>query len=162
MALCTSTMSPKDQEAKGVLFFCHGFSDNMSFLKRHNLCRFVREGIAVATIEYEGHGRSDGPLGLIPDFDRLVGDVVHYFQEIAEHRFPGKKCFLMGEVSVCPFDGMCPTKVVITPTSILTGDVIFLTTVHGRSSCVFGLQQKTVVVRWRCLRRAHVQNIRRA
>jgi alpha-beta hydrolase superfamily lysophospholipase len=98
MALCTATLSPKGKEPKGVLFFCHGFSDNMSFLKRHNLCRFVREGIAVATIEYEGHGRSDGPLGLIPDFDRLVGDVVHYFQEISEQRFPGKKCFLMGEV----------------------------------------------------------------
>lgn len=98
MALCTSIMKPKVGEPKGVLFFCHGFGDNVSFLKRHNLFRFVNQGIAVATIEYEGHGRSDGPLGLIPDFHRLVGDVVDYFHEVAHHHFPGKKCFLMGEV----------------------------------------------------------------
>lgn len=66
-------------------------------MKRHGLFRFVKRGIAVATIEYEGHGRSDGPLGLIPSFDRMVGDAVEYFQEVSTERFPGKKCFLMGE-----------------------------------------------------------------
>ena len=100
MALCTATIKPKDRDPKCVLFFCHGFGDHVSFLKRHNLFRFVNEGIAVATIEYEGHGRSDGPLGLIPDFNQLVDDVVSFFQEVSEHHFPGKKCFLMGEVSL--------------------------------------------------------------
>ena len=107
MALCTAVLTPKHREPKAVLFFCHGFGDNVSFLKRYNLFRYVREGIAVATIEYEGHGRSDGPLGLIPDFNRMVDDAVDYFQEVAEQRFPGKKCFLMGEVSVLTSSCVC-------------------------------------------------------
>jgi alpha-beta hydrolase superfamily lysophospholipase len=101
MALCTAILKPKElREPKGVVFFCHGFGDHVSFMKRYNMFTFVREGLAVATIEYEGHGRSDGPLGLIPDFNQLVGDVVDYFQEVSKQHFPGKKCFLMGEVRI--------------------------------------------------------------
>lgn len=91
-------MTPVDQEPKAVIFFCHGFADSASFMKRNVAFRFVKEGIAVATIEYEGHGRSDGIHCLIPDFSRMVGDVLDYFQEVADQkRFAGKKCFLMGE-----------------------------------------------------------------
>eukprot|EP00545_Synedropsis_sp_CCMP1620_P003076 CAMPEP_0119031150 /NCGR_PEP_ID=MMETSP1176-20130426/41396_1 /TAXON_ID=265551 /ORGANISM="Synedropsis recta cf, Strain CCMP1620" /LENGTH=281 /DNA_ID=CAMNT_0006987537 /DNA_START=311 /DNA_END=1153 /DNA_ORIENTATION=+ len=97
MILSTSILTPKDQEPKAVVFFCHGFGDNAAFMKRHIAFRFVKEGIVVATIEYEGHGSSDGPLCLIPDFDRMVTDVVDYFQEVSTTRFMGKKCFLMGE-----------------------------------------------------------------
>lgn len=97
MALCTSVLTPKNQEPKAVLFFCHGYGADASFLPRHNMFSFVKQGIAVVTIEYEGHGRSDGPLSLIYDFDRTVGDAVEYFQEVARERFRGKKCFLMGE-----------------------------------------------------------------
>jgi alpha-beta hydrolase superfamily lysophospholipase len=68
-------------------------------MKRYNFFKYVKEGIAVVTIEYEGHGRSDGPLCLIPDFNQTVTDVVEFFYEVSQQRFPTKKCFLMGEVS---------------------------------------------------------------
>jgi alpha-beta hydrolase superfamily lysophospholipase len=55
MALNTSILTPKDQEPKAVLLFCHGFGDNASFMKRYNFFKYVKEGIAVVTIEYEGH-----------------------------------------------------------------------------------------------------------
>ena len=55
------------------------------------------KGIAVVMIEYEGHGRSDGPNVLIPCWDNLIGDAHKYFQQIATEKFPGKKVFLMGE-----------------------------------------------------------------
>lgn len=97
MALYAATMIPKDSEVKAVLAFCHGYSDHISFLKRAEYQRFVRNGIAVVGIDYEGHGRSDGPSGLIYDFQLLVGDVVSYFDQITTSRFPGKKVFLMGE-----------------------------------------------------------------
>lgn len=48
-------------------------------------------------IEYEGHGRSDGPNGLIGCWETLLGDVQKYFTEITETKFPGKKKFLIGE-----------------------------------------------------------------
>lgn len=48
-------------------------------------------------IEYEGHGRSDGPNALIPCWDTLLGDVQKYFTFITQSKFPGKKKFLIGE-----------------------------------------------------------------
>ena len=63
---------------------------------------YVQHGIAILMIEYEGHGRSDGTLGLITDWDVMVNDVNAYFQEVSETVFPGKKIFLMGEVRFYP------------------------------------------------------------
>jgi len=57
----------------------------------------VKKGIAVAMIEYEGHGRSDGANGLISSFDTMVEDAHQYFNEITNSKFAGKRVFLMGE-----------------------------------------------------------------
>jgi len=98
MALLTSTMVPKNNAPiRGVICLCHGFMDNASFLKRIHYQRFVKKGFAVVMIEYEGHGRSDGPNCLIPCWDTLLGDVHKYFIFITETKFPGKKKFLIGE-----------------------------------------------------------------
>jgi len=102
MLLLTSIMTPKGRtrsqnEPKGVILFCHGYQDNPSFLKRMEYQRFVKAGFAVVMIEYEGHGRSDGPNALIPCFDTLLNDVHAYFKHIVETEFPTKKKFLMGE-----------------------------------------------------------------
>jgi len=59
----------------------------------------VRAGYALLIIEYEGHGRSDGLLCLIPSFDRLVGDVLEHFGRVADGReeLQGMPRFLAGE-----------------------------------------------------------------
>lgn len=91
-------MVPKDNAPiRGVIFLCHGYMDNSSFLKRIQYQRFVKKGFAVVMIEYEGHGRSDGPNSLIACWETMVGDVDQYFDQIAREKFPGKKRFLMGE-----------------------------------------------------------------
>ena len=82
---------------RAVICFCHGYQDNNSFLKRIEYQRFVQRGFAVAMIEYEGHGRSDGPNALIPCWENLLKDVQGYFDFITNTKFPGKKKFLMGE-----------------------------------------------------------------
>lgn len=99
MCLLTSIMLPKDgAPIHAVLCFCHGYMDSTSFMKRIEYQRFVQAGIAVAMIDFEGHGRSDGTNCLLPDWDALVGDADAYFSEIAKSsRFAGKKVFLMGE-----------------------------------------------------------------
>lgn len=98
MALLTSTMTPKNAEPIAVICFCHGYMDNSSFLKRIEYQRLVRHGFAVAMIEYEGHGRSDGPNALIPCWDTLLRDVHAYHSHLAaQTKFRGKKRFLMGE-----------------------------------------------------------------
>lgn len=98
MALLTSTMVPKNNApVRAVICLCHGYMDNASFLKRMHYQRFVKKGFAVAMIEYEGHGRSDGPNALIPSWDTMVGDVEKYYSSITKSKFAGKKKFLMGE-----------------------------------------------------------------
>jgi alpha-beta hydrolase superfamily lysophospholipase len=90
-------MTPKKQPIKAVVCFCHGYTDNASFSKRIEFQRLVHRGIAFCVIEYEGHGRSDGPLGLIYSWDLLIDDVSSYFQGLAKNKFPEKQIFLMGE-----------------------------------------------------------------
>lgn len=57
----------------------------------------VRKGIAVVMIEYEGHGRSDGTLGLITDWDKLIDDTSSFFEQTIRRRFSSVPTFLMGE-----------------------------------------------------------------
>lgn len=91
-------MTPKNQPIKAVVCFCHGYTDQASFVKRVEYQRLVRQGIAVVAMDYEGHGRSDGPLGLIADWDLLIDDTSTFFNQVTQQRFPDKKIFLMGEV----------------------------------------------------------------
>ena len=114
MALMTSTMMPRknynddankiDGDGRGgggiraVVCLCHGYMDNASFLKRIQFQRFVRRNIAVCTIEYEGHGRSDGINALVPKWENLVEDAHEYFVHVTSTKFRDvKKIFLMGE-----------------------------------------------------------------
>ncbi|KAL3809412.1 hypothetical protein ACHAXA_009156 [Cyclostephanos tholiformis] len=101
MALMTSTMTPEtnnDDDDDGVndgsgiravVCLCHGYMDNVSFLKRIQFQRFFRRNIAVCIIEYEGHGRSDGINALAAH---------NYFRHVTREKFPNvKRVFLMGE-----------------------------------------------------------------
>jgi|UPI0005819F66 alpha-beta hydrolase superfamily lysophospholipase len=97
MVLATSIMIPKKTAIRSVVCFCHGYTDNVSFMKRVENMRLVEEGIAFCAIEYEGHGKSDGALGLITDWERLIDDVQAYFQETTLKRFHNIPAFLMGE-----------------------------------------------------------------
>jgi alpha-beta hydrolase superfamily lysophospholipase len=95
--LYTSILKPKNKPIKAVVCHCHGYSDNPSYSRRKEMLRFVERGIALIMIDYEGHGRSDGTLGLVVDWDELVNDVSSYFKETVDTQFPNKKVFLMGE-----------------------------------------------------------------
>jgi alpha-beta hydrolase superfamily lysophospholipase len=91
-------MKPKSGEIKAVVCFCHGFLGSSSYLIRCEYQRMVKKGIAFVTIDYEGHGQSDGVHGLIPSWDGLVGDALDYFTGVLQKEFRGKPAFLCGEV----------------------------------------------------------------
>ena len=97
MLLSTSIMVPKNKPIQAVVCYCHGYTDNASYTKLIENQRFIDDGIAFCTIEYEGHGLSDGPLGLINDWEKTIDDVASYFQSMALKKFHGKQVFLMGE-----------------------------------------------------------------
>lgn len=91
-------MTPKDKPIKAVVCFCHGYTDHVAFSKLIEYQRLCEQGIAFVGIEYEGHGRSDGPLGLIQDWEVLIDDVSSFFKHtVAQPRFVKLPAFLMGE-----------------------------------------------------------------
>jgi acylglycerol lipase len=98
MSLMTSILTPDNpQSITAVVCFCHGYTDSPTLTKRKELFRLVKKGIAVIMIEYEGHGRSDGTLGLITDWDKVIDDTSSFFEQTATKRFPSLPLFLMGE-----------------------------------------------------------------
>lgn len=98
MSLMTNILTPDDgQPIQAVVCYCHGYTDFPTLTRRKEFFRMVRKGIAVVIIEYEGHGRSDGYLGLITDWDKLIDDTSEYFEQTARRRFPSTPIFLMGE-----------------------------------------------------------------
>lgn len=110
MLLATSIMTPKKGKIRAIACYCHGYTDHASFSARMHYQRLCESGIAVITIEYEGHGRSDGAFGLINDWDVMINDVCSYFQEMTTSpRFRRFPAFLIGEsmggaVSYCVYE----------------------------------------------------------
>lgn len=102
MQLNTIMMTPShtDKPITAVICFCHGYSDNASYTKLIEYQKLVLEGnIAFVAIEYEGHGRSDGLLAYIEDWNVLIDDVTNYFSYVMQHNplLQNKPTFLMGE-----------------------------------------------------------------
>jgi len=97
MCLYNYVMKPKKKKVKGVVMFCHGYSEHASWLKGKEYRRLVRAGYAVMALEYEGHGRSDGLLALIPSWSTLIGDVCEYMFETSSTQFPNLPLFVCGE-----------------------------------------------------------------
>lgn len=101
LLLHTNVLTPREQPVEAVVCFCHGYTDNPTHTKLNEYTYLVQKGIALIIIEYEGHGSSDGQLGLIKDWDLLVEDAHMFFQETLHKSFEGRKAFLMGEVRLC-------------------------------------------------------------
>eukprot|EP00521_Asterionellopsis_glacialis_P012182 CAMPEP_0195306774 /NCGR_PEP_ID=MMETSP0707-20130614/37371_1 /TAXON_ID=33640 /ORGANISM="Asterionellopsis glacialis, Strain CCMP134" /LENGTH=387 /DNA_ID=CAMNT_0040371001 /DNA_START=14 /DNA_END=1177 /DNA_ORIENTATION=+ len=99
MCLMTTTLEPVDKnKIRAVACYVHGYSDNgFAYVKRVEFFRLIRAGIAVVNMEIEGHGRSDGMLGHIQSFERVVDDISIFVQDIMDKKYPQKKCFLIGE-----------------------------------------------------------------
>ena len=96
---------------RGVLCYCHGYSESTSWSSVEDAQRLAKStNMVVAMIDYPGavasrrpvavhcahqhhhalagHGKSDGLLCYIPDFDDLVTDVGGYFDTVSR-RYPG-------------------------------------------------------------------------
>ncbi|KAM7270394.1 hypothetical protein ACFE04_029608 [Oxalis oulophora] len=60
--------------------------------------RLVKSGFGVYGIDYQGHGKSAGPIAHIDDFNLLVDDCYYHFTNISvKEENKGKKKFLLGE-----------------------------------------------------------------
>lgn len=149
----TSIITPKVGDIKAAVFLCHGYSGNSSFLHRVEYQRYVEKGIALVTIEYEGHGRSDGLNGLISSWDSLVDDTSSFFKHVMQNKLPGLKYFLIGEsmggaiayhtynrdpsrwngiIFLAPMVGRSPPKIVLKTLKFICGGIGSKDTFLGR------------------------------
>ncbi|TVU38594.1 hypothetical protein EJB05_00777 [Eragrostis curvula] len=84
----------KSDEIKGQVFLCHGYAVECAVTMRGTGERLAGAGFAVYGLDYEGHGRSEGLQGYVPDFDALVADCDAFF---VSKTTPTYSRFLLGE-----------------------------------------------------------------
>ncbi|XP_066359035.1 caffeoylshikimate esterase-like isoform X2 [Miscanthus floridulus] len=103
MRLFACTWLPgKRRTPKALVFLCHGYAVECGVTMRGTGERLARAGYAVYGLDYEGHGRSDGLQGYVPDFELLVRDCDGYFTSVvrrsqSQSKDDSKPRFLLGE-----------------------------------------------------------------
>jgi alpha-beta hydrolase superfamily lysophospholipase len=100
MRLFSCSWVPKagSSPPKALVFLCHGYAVECAVTMRGTGERLASAGFAVFGLDYEGHGRSDGLQGYVPDFHALVGDCDAFFvaKAVSTHSSSGRR-FLLGE-----------------------------------------------------------------
>ncbi|CAN7020214.1 unnamed protein product [Brassica oleracea var. botrytis] len=98
LKLFTCKWLPTNQEPRAIVFLCHGYGMECSITMNSTARRIVKAGFGVYGMDYEGHGKSDGLSGYIPNFDHLVDDVSTHYTTICEREEnKGKMRFMLGE-----------------------------------------------------------------
>nr|CAB3490654.1 unnamed protein product [Digitaria exilis] len=90
----------KNPPPKALVFLCHGYAVECGVTMRGTGEHLARSGYAVYGLDYEGHGRSDGLQGYVPDFDALVQDCDDYFTSVVRRQQQQQQVvrrFLLGE-----------------------------------------------------------------
>ncbi|KAG0558768.1 hypothetical protein KC19_10G052900 [Ceratodon purpureus] len=89
---------PTDEHLHGVIFLCHGYGDSVTFYAEGVARTLALAGYAVYGMDYPGFGMSEGLHGYIPNFDKLVDDVIEQYRIIkGRAELKGLPCFLFGE-----------------------------------------------------------------
>lgn len=83
-----------DDDALAVVVIAHGGGEH-SGRYQHVGQRLAGEGFATFALDHRGHGRSEGPRGMVDRLDRAVSDL-RTLIELARSRYPGARCFLLG------------------------------------------------------------------
>ncbi|XP_031485897.1 caffeoylshikimate esterase-like isoform X1 [Nymphaea colorata] len=98
LKLFTCRWLPRNQEPKSLVFLCHGYALGCETSMNGIGIRLAEAGMAAYGIDYEGHGRSSGLRGYIPNFDEVVGDCWEFYTSIIERmENKNKMRFLLGE-----------------------------------------------------------------
>lgn len=80
-----------------VILMIHGYADSTHCFQRYTAIRLARYGFIVIGIDLEGHGKSDGLSVYIPDFNKMVFDILKFAKQIQTTLFPDNPWFLLGE-----------------------------------------------------------------
>ncbi|KAK4797381.1 hypothetical protein SAY86_029707 [Trapa natans] len=93
-ALFCRSWFPVSGQTKGILLIMHGLNEHggryANFAKQLLSCDF-----GVYTMDWIGHGGSDGLHGYVPSLDHVVADTTAFLEKIKSEN-PGVPCFLFG------------------------------------------------------------------
>ena len=67
-------------EKRGAVLVCHGYSTHLRFQHKRTMLEYASRGFVTTGVEYEGHGWSDGVLGLVKDADAMLDDVEEFLR----------------------------------------------------------------------------------
>ncbi|KAI5083393.1 hypothetical protein GOP47_0003136 [Adiantum capillus-veneris] len=94
----TKSWLPAKEKIKAIVFICHGYGDTCTFFLEGFSRILAKAGYAVFGMDYPGCGLSAGLHGYIPDFNRLVDDVIENYSSIkARPEYAKLPCFLFGQ-----------------------------------------------------------------
>ena len=89
----TLTWEP-ETAPRAAIVLVHGLGEHCS--RYRHLAEFLTQaGYAILTFDHRGHGKSGGPRGHAPSYDRMAADIDHFVQEARQH-YPGLPVFVYG------------------------------------------------------------------
>ncbi|KAJ4785717.1 alpha/beta-Hydrolases superfamily protein [Rhynchospora pubera] len=100
----TQSFHPIDRETgedvpiKGVVFMTHGYGSDTGWLFQTTAIAYATWGYAAYCADLLGHGRSDGLLGYIGDFEAVAGASLSFFLSVRKDSvYAELPAFLFGE-----------------------------------------------------------------
>eukprot|EP00850_Spirogloea_muscicola_P009152 SM000050S17077 [mRNA] locus=s50:615773:617743:- [translate_table: standard] len=98
MKLFTQHWLPESGTPQALIFACHGYGNDTSWIFQGTCVRFASQGYGVFGIDYEGHGRSEGLRCHVEHFDTIVDDCEAHFKSVQERpEYTSLRHFLYGE-----------------------------------------------------------------
>lgn len=76
---CWRSWTPIGKPVRGVVCVCHGYGADAGWLVQLTCIAIAKQGYAVYAIDHQGHGKSEGLKGYIPDINVVVADCIAFF-----------------------------------------------------------------------------------
>lgn len=76
---CWRSWVPVDKDIRGVVCVCHGYGADAGWIVQLTCIGIANRGFAVYAIDHQGHGKSQGLKGHIPNIEVVVDDCIAFF-----------------------------------------------------------------------------------
>jgi len=81
----------------GKIFYLHGYGANNEYWSTEICEKMAKNGYCVYTLDYEGHGKSDGLWVHIDNFTTIENDVSDFISQIINNEYCNLNTFLIGD-----------------------------------------------------------------
>ncbi|KAJ8758782.1 hypothetical protein K2173_000503 [Erythroxylum novogranatense] len=96
MKIFTQSWRLDSTQLKGIVAMVHGYTSDSGWINELTAVAIAKAGFLVCALDLQGHGRSDGLGGHIPNIQFVVNDCTQYFDSVKFNQ-PKLPAFLYGE-----------------------------------------------------------------